>query len=275
MLGASRRLIPNQRMARLFDETFAERGCLVVERLFDPSLIDSIHDEYRRQYISFDTADLPLHMKVGEGRLHLPLQLRGPLLDPNLLTHPLLMGILGKLLQTTFLIDNVSCVTALPGAVDQHDHRDYPALFFEQAGLSAALPPFAITVAIPLIDLDPLTGTTMLFPGSMGLTKDADGALPVFAEEVVPFVKRGDCFLMDYRLWHRGLANRSEFDRPILYIVYTREWFTDIVNFDIHSRIVVDLPDLWQIPAKHRSLFRRLAAKGLHDLTVEEIMAGP
>lgn len=258
----------------MFPETFAERGCLVVEQLFDPALIDCVRDEYRRQYDSLDPANLPLHMNVGDKRLHLPMQLRGPLLETSLYANPILMGIIASLFRSPFLIDSVTCVTALPGADDQRYHRDHSLLFAEQCGLAAALPAYAVTVAIPLIDLDPMTGTTKLFPGSMA-AEDANDARLLMAGEVCPFVRRGGCFLMDYRLWHGGMRNRSECDRPILYIVYAREWFTDVVNFAIHSRMTMDLADAGQIPAEHRPMFRRLAAKGLHDTSINELMARP
>ncbi len=260
--------------ARLFTETFASQGCLVIERLFEPALIDSVRDEYESQYRSWDSAKLPLHMKVGDKRLHLPLQLRGSLLDTNLFANPLLMAILHNILQTRFLIDNVICVTALPGAADQHFHRDHPPLFDEQDGLAAMLPAFAVTVAIPLVDLDPATGTTRLYAGSMTASRDASGGPGSFAEEICPFVARGGCYLMDYRLWHRGMANRSQRPRPVLFVVYAREWFTDVVNFKKHARMLIDVADARQIPIEHRHMFGRVAAKGLHDITVKELMAG-
>lgn len=253
-------------------ESYAERGCLVIERMFDPALIDAARAEYQAQYDRFDPANLPLHMNVGEGRLHLPLTLRGALLDPGLYAHPLLLMILSSLLRTPFVIDNFTCVTALPGAGEQKIHRDHAPIFHERGTLAANLPPYAITVAIPLIDLDEETGTTKLFPGSMAEDGGADGSPPSFTEETCPYVPRGGCFMMDYRLWHRGMANRSDRDRPILYVVYAREWFTDIVNFKKHSRMVVDARDAKAIPLQHRPIFRRLSAKGLHDMSIKELM---
>ncbi|MEO7634247.1 MAG: phytanoyl-CoA dioxygenase family protein [Sphingomicrobium sp.] len=259
----------------MFAETFDQQGCLVIDRLFDPALIDSVRREYEAQYSSFDPANLPPHMNVGDKRLHLPLRLRGPLLQAELYAHPLLMTILANILRTTFVIDNVNCVTALPGASDQKFHRDHPHLFAEQDGLAATLPVFAVTVAIPLIDLDQATGTTKLFAGSLSATGDEKNGPLSFDKEICPFVKRGGCFMMDYRLWHRGMANLSQRDRPILYIVYAREWFTDVINFQKHSRMVIDESDLRQIPIEHRQMFRRGAAKGLHDLSIKELMAAP
>ena len=255
-----------------FFETFAEQGCLVIERLFDPLLIDSIRDEYERQYASFDPDNLPLHMSVGDRRLHLPLQLHGPLLDPALYAHPLLMVMLSTILELPFLIDNVNCVTALPRAAEQKIHRDHPPIFGARPELTATLPAYSVTVGIPLIDLDHATGTTKLFPRSMAADSDADGKSPEFEDELCPFLSRGGCFIMDYRLWHRGMANRSERNRPILYIVYAREWFTDVVNFKKHGRLLIDAADVRKIPDEHRPMFRRLAAKGLHDMSIKQLM---
>ena len=255
-----------------FVETYAERGCLVIDRLFDPALIDRVRAEYEAQYSDFDPANLPLHMNVGDRRLHLPIRLTGPLLDPAFFAHPILTRILATLLGPEFLIDNVNCVVALSDAAEQRVHIDHSSLFPELRALADTMPAYAVTVAIPLIDLDSATGTTKLFPGSQSAAHDTHDNPPEFDEEICPFVKRGGCFLIDYRLWHRGMANRSGVDRPILYIVYTREWFTDVRNFKKHARLVVDAADLDAIPDEHRPLFRRLAAKGLHDLSIKQVL---
>ena len=41
-----------------------------------------------------------------------------------------------------------------------------------------------------------------------------------------PFVE-----MADWRLKHRGLANRTREDRPLLYLTYARPWFVDKYNF--------------------------------------------
>ena len=257
----------------MFTERFAREGCLVIDRLFDPALIDAVHAEYARQYGEIDPADPPLHMNVGAGRLHLPVTMRGPLLDPALYAHPILTALLGGILDAEFVIDNVSVVTALPGAPDQRYHRDHPSLFGLGRGFDTSLPCYAATLGVPLIDLDSETGTTQLFPGSIGAEGDEAGG--DFGPGVLPLVKRGGCFLMDYRLWHRGLANRSDRPRPILYIVYARQWFTDVVNFKKHARLVIERQDFETIPIEYRPLFRRAAGKGLVDATIKELQAQP
>ena len=108
----------------MFAERFARDGCLIVDRLFDPALIGSVRREYERQYGDLDPAGPRPHLNVGEGRLHLPLTLRGPLLDSHLCAHPLLLTMLGGIFDGPFVIDNVTIVTACPGAGEQRPHRD-------------------------------------------------------------------------------------------------------------------------------------------------------
>ena len=254
-------------------ERFARDGCLVIDRLFDPALIDRAREEYERQYGHIDPDDPPLHLNVGAGRLHLPIVFRGPLLDPELYAHPLLLTLLDKFFGSLFVIDNATIVTAMPGADDQQHHRDYPDLFPFGRGFDAGLPCYAITVAIPLIDLDTESGTTELFPGTMAISPSA-GTEPS-QPAILPFVKRGGCFLMDYRVWHRGRANLSDRPRPILYIVYAREWFTDVRNIKKHARFVIDPNEVNRIPHRLRPLFRRVAGKGLLDATINELQADP
>jgi hypothetical protein len=256
----------------MFAERFARDGCLVIDKLFDPALIDSIFEEYHRQYGDIDPANRPLHLKAGDRRLQLPITLRGALLDPGLYGHPLLLKILGEIFGSLFLIDNVTVVTALAGADHQPFHRDQPDLFPLGREYDASLPCYAVIVAIPLIDLDEQTGTTQIFPGTMGDSHEDPDAL---GEGVMPFTKRGGCYLLDYRVQHRGFANRSDRDRPVLYITYSREWFTDTINYRKHARLEVDPAEFETIPLEHRPLFRRAAGKGLLDATIEDLRANP
>ena len=70
---------------------FEEQGYLIIDRLFDPSLIDAVREEYERQFGDLSEGELPPHLNVGDRRVQLPIVLQGSLLDPMLTTHPLLM----------------------------------------------------------------------------------------------------------------------------------------------------------------------------------------
>jgi ectoine hydroxylase-related dioxygenase (phytanoyl-CoA dioxygenase family) len=41
----------------------------------------------------------------------------------------------------------------------------------------------------------------------------------------------GSAILFDYRILHRGLANTSSLNRPMLYFTYGRQWFRDATNY--------------------------------------------
>jgi len=254
-----------------FAARFAERGHLAIDRLFEPALIAAIHDEYRRQFGDLDVDRLPPHLEVGDRRVQMPIELSGPLLDPMLTANPLLLRMVETILDLDPLIDSFTCVTAFPGAKDQRVHADHPQLFPSEPG-AAALPCFALTVAVPLIDLTPETGSTRVFPGTH-LRWPEPGTKPGPGEGEIGYARRGGCYFMDYRLWHHGTANRSEEPRPVLYIIYARPWFTDLKNFSTHARLRLSREDALAMPLRQRRLFRRIAAKGELDMTEAELLA--
>ena len=45
-------------------------------------------------------------------------------------------------------------------------------------------------------------------------------------------LRAGQAVLADYRIKHRGLANHSTEERPLLYLTYGRPWWVDVHNFD-------------------------------------------
>ena len=46
-----------------------------------------------------------------------------------------------------------------------------------------------------------------------------------------PSLQRRDVLIFDYRILHRGRANVSVNERPILVLAYAKSWFKDILNF--------------------------------------------
>ena len=248
-----------------FAERFAAEGWLKVAGLFDRAFIDEIREESERQLDSLTRLQEGhrAYINVGDKRMMLPIRLTGVLANPKLYANPLLLAMLRELLGPDFLIDNLTCVVALAGAKEQRAHEDHPDLFPEVARLRCDLPPYAVTVAIPLVDLTEETGTTRIFAGSNRLATEQS--------EVLPYIRRGDCYLMDYRTEHRGTANLSAVNRPILFIIYTRYWFTDIRNFRRQARINIDAEEVRRIPAELHFLFRRLAGKGMLNLSQKEL----
>ena len=86
------------------------------------------------------------------------------------------------------------------------------------------LPCHCLTVFVPLVDLCADNGTTEFSLGSHRHECEDLG-------ERVLECSAGSAILFDYRTLHRGTANRTTADRPILYFTYARSGFEDPVNY--------------------------------------------
>ncbi|CAH0377009.1 unnamed protein product [Pelagomonas calceolata] len=127
------------------------------------------------------------------------------------------------------------CVVAMPGCPRQPVHPDGKHLFDE----GDHLPPHCITVFVPLVDMSGDLGPTEFYPGTHRRdcppqeyraceTGDCEGVAFTSA-------KAGDAVMFDYRVLHRGGANSSTRQRPLLYFTYARSWFTDATNYSAVS----------------------------------------
>jgi len=234
------------------DETaqFARDGYVVLEHIFDAAFADELRAEYLRQFP--DVTSSSDRYKVGNRRIQVPITMKGPYLSPDLYANPELLRLARGLLGENFLIDSLAIVTALPRAKMQHLHKDHEDLSPGNEVVRALMGAYAVTIAIPLVDLTPETGTTRLFTRSH--------LRPLREEEfALPYIERGRAYAMDYRLWHQGTQNRSGTERPIIYLVYAKPWFTDISNYGAANRIRIASEDLTAVSAEHQPLFRRLS----------------
>ena len=98
-------------------------------------------------------------------------------------------------------------VVSLPGAPTQPSHTD---------GLGSEF----VNAFVPLVDVTELNGPTEMAPGSQAQSHDAskmpsDPFAPL-PGGVAPTLSTGDLLLFQYRVTHRGCANRSQSGRPVL-----------------------------------------------------------
>ncbi len=143
----------------------------------------------------------------------------------------MLMPILKSLLGSDCRLNSLGVVCSLPDAPAQPMHRDGGGLFLETP-LDALLPPCAITVAIPLLEMNEHRA---LCPGS-----HRDWSSLPSTPSLVPRVGEGAALLWDYRLAHQGTANISGVPRPLLYLTYCRPWFFDHHNFSEQTPLAID-----------------------------------
>lgn len=206
---------------------FLAQGCLVLGNAFRRDFIAALYEAYLAGSGSWDeTRLIAQSLMVGEGRVMTPLPLRGPFLDPRFFANPVIGALLSRLLSERLVLSSCNLVTALPGSAAQRLHRD-DALPFGLSPASVMIPPIAITLAIPLIDLDESTGTTALCPGSHHIPQAVN---ELGIEPVLGYPQRGDAYLIDYRLAHGGTPNRSAQRRPVAYLVYAQPWYFETIN---------------------------------------------
>ncbi len=239
---------------------FHQYGALWIENALPREFVRGLQEAYAAKYISQGKAKLrKRYAVVGDGRFMITVTVKQPFNATILYANPKLMPLLQDLLGNDCTISSFGSVVAFAGAEAQSVHFDYPPLF-ESEQICASLPPHAITLAVPLVDLDETTGSTAIWEGSHTRVGSRD-ELRTLADDsswqgsTIPFAKMGDVYLMDFRLIHGGTANRSDHDRPILYIVYSRPWFREDLNFDEQPPIKISRKQLGRVPKDLRYLF--------------------
>ena len=231
-------------------QLFQRHGALMIEGAYPPALLETCHrhflEQQHRYLVDRDHEDA---LRVGDKRFMVTVPVEGCFANPAIYAAPLVMPLLERLLGPDLLVGSFNVVASLPGAADQWVHKDHPALFPELGQMP--LPSFAINTIIPLIPLDEQVGTTCLIKGSHRVPGDEVARMP----RQRPMVPLGGCLLIDYRLTHLGLANRSERVRPILSINYHRSWFRDIANHAKQRPVEISAETLLRVPLARQRLF--------------------
>ena len=219
-------------------------GALILEDIVNSALILEARKIFVQKYERYlDGREHDDALKVGDRRPMITVDLEPPFDRRELLANSWLCPVLKAAFEDDFILGAYGVVCSLPGASRQHIHQDGGDLF-PQAALNRMLPIAAATVAIPLLEMNEIHGTTALWPGSH---RDETRATAEIGDE--PLVREGSCLLWDYRLRHCGTPNRSTVPRPLLYMTYCRPWFMDHKNYlkqasvRAPKRFLADLPE--------------------------------
>ena len=258
---------PEQHAHQLLENTreqakdlFLEHGALWLKNAIPPSFIHELAQAYQQKYTEQPFEKLKKkHAVVGDQRFMISIKLEPPFNDPCLYANSLLLPLVQSILGNQCVISSFGSVLSFPGAHHQPIHFDHPPLF-ESPEACVKTPPYALTVVIPLVDITPKTGSTAIWEGShrrvtarqelQALSED-----PQWPQASTPLPRRGDAYLMDYRVIHGGMANDANYARPILYLVYSRPWFQDTFNFNDQKPVRFASGERKKIPKKFRHLF--------------------
>lgn len=105
-------------------------------------------------------------------------------------------------------------------------HRDIYSLF-ESEEIDIGLPPFYLTMLIPLVELTPENGATEFIRGSHRQTIGQAVAAQDHGRFLAAARPRS-IVIFDGRVIHRGGPNSTNEDRPVLYQTFTKRWYYDI-----------------------------------------------
>jgi ectoine hydroxylase-related dioxygenase (phytanoyl-CoA dioxygenase family) len=228
-------------------------GTLVLEDIVDPALIREAREAFLQRYDRY-LGGQKHHdaVQVGKRRLQIIVDLEPPFERRELIANPLLLSFLKAAFEDDVVLGAYGVVCSLPAAPRQHIHRD-GAVLFRQAALNRLLPMVAVTVAMPLLEMNEIHGTTALWPRSH---RDDTLASTETADE--PLVREGSCAIWDYRLRHGGTPNRSAAPRPLLYMTYCRAWFVDHTNYQQQLPVRAPKGFLANLPEDLRPLLARV-----------------
>jgi len=256
----------SSRTLRKIQAAMKRDGAVAFANLFPKPLLRRLSREVLRRHAKDELRERGLVRDIG-GRYAAVLPFEGPFLTPAFYANPKLLDAIASLLGSTHCIGSLETVIALPGAGRQHQHVDGPLRFDRIVrgkkrafqGDLADLPPYAVTLCVPLCDVTEDNGPTAIWPGShrTALLPRPPGAGAVARDYPVEHMTGdlGRSFLFDYRVFHGGMPNFTPEPRPVLMFVFTRSWFRDPNLADVFPGVVITPRNLGRVPEKSRYLF--------------------
>ncbi len=236
----------------LASSLFRQYGALVVENVFDTEMLQAIKRLVLDKYSTyFEPKDYDDCLRLGDKRHMVTLDIEGPINSPNLYDNPFISAITKQILGEDYILGGLNIGVSLPGAENQAVHKDHTPLFYEDDEFREYTPCFVMGILIPLVKHSHAVGTTLVIKGSHKVSLTEAQKMPGQA----PFLDVGSCLIIDYRVAHQGLANRSnDVVRPLLSLFFHRSWFRDCFNYKQQAPIKIDDELFNQSPERLKQL---------------------
>lgn len=231
-----------------------QHGAAIIRNAISPDVIGRVLAEARRRHA--------IHMQAGQRRLfrnfqsdplraQVPVAIEGAVADPAVFEAPSIAVLAQALLGPDYIIGECGIVISHAGAGPQNTHRDSNFLFGGRAD-ELALPPFAMTLLIPLVDVALGMGPTEIWPGTH---RHVDEAITTTVPPLSMPLAAGTVVLLDARVLHRGGANVSGPVRPSLYLSYHRSWYLETYGYEQKPPVRITPAMLRRLPEAHRRRF--------------------
>lgn len=132
-------------------------------------------------------------------------------------------------------------IPSLSGSGPTAIHRDvYPILNTSEGNnldsIDISLPPYYLTVFIPLVEITEENGPTEFVKGSHKKKIVDETQVEIYA----PLLHPGDLVIFDGRTLHRGTPNKTQHEKLIAYITFVANWYHD-QTFDINNYLFPEL----------------------------------
>lgn len=247
---------PEARRAWVEDaaDCFRRHGVVAIRDAIPKTVVAAVLEDFRKRH--------DVHMAPGQTKLYrrfqtdplraqAPVAIDGPVADPDFFAPPSVTALVRELMGEGLVVGEMGVVITHPGAGAQEIHRDSRFLF-GGAEIDAAMPPFAMNMLAPLIDVDAGEGATEYWPGSHRI---CDEAAAVAAQPIRLPLQAGSVALHDMRVLHRGSAKPSGPVRPLVYISHHRHWHQETYGYEHKPQLLVTPAMLERLPEAHRPLF--------------------
>ncbi|UPT74805.1 MAG: phytanoyl-CoA dioxygenase family protein [Elusimicrobiota bacterium] len=143
-------------------------GVVRLDGIFPRPLLKRIAARVMRLYASGGLRERVVRDIAGRTTSILPFD--GPFLERSFCANPRLLAIVENLLGGTARWSSLEVVMAESGAAAQYQHVDAPLRLDRKGkrykGDLSTLPPYALALAVPLVDVDEENGPTAVWPGS-------------------------------------------------------------------------------------------------------------
>lgn len=236
-----------EKSTKIFNKT----GVSVIDQMISPALVEDLRKAFYERVDDWQNTGLGKPNNVGDKRFTVPIRMQPPFNDPAVYANPALISMLTQAMGQRPILSAFGVVVTENGARMQHVHREHPLLFSSEKG-NAGIPPYAVTVLVPLIDLDEESGGTQFWEGTHTTTNDD----PLEKPSSVIYTPAGSCLTFDYRLFHGGMPCSADHKRPLLYYSYSLPWFVDTLAYQSHSAVGITDAERTAIPEEHRDLFQ-------------------
>jgi hypothetical protein len=143
-------------------------GVIVIQDAIPAAAIGAVLDDFKVRH--------DVHMAAGQTKLfrtfqsdplraQVPIAIDGPVANPEVFAPPSVLALARRLVGEDLIVGEMGVVISHPGAGPQETHRDSEFLF---GGLDMEmdLPPFSMTLLVPLLDVDLGMGPTEFWPGT-------------------------------------------------------------------------------------------------------------